>query len=82
MKNTAAVAAPWGIIFWLGAIYFLVTGFLMETTVASEFAPAGFDGVVNLQALHQQAMTFNLGIGAALIGTLLLCTAAIVSRRD
>jgi hypothetical protein len=68
-----------GIIFWLLAVYLVIVGLGSPVGVPAD--PTIFPGgeMVNVHLLHVQAMNLQLGIGAAIIGTLFLCSSAVLS---
>ena len=80
-KSEIKATAMWfaGSLMWVIAAYLIYIGLQSETTVPTQDAPAGFEGVVNVQLVHIQAMNFHLGIGAAIVGAILIGAAAIVS---
>jgi hypothetical protein len=67
-----------GALFGVLAAWLIYTGIRIETAVPSPDAPTGFDGVVNLQAMHYQAMLIHLGVGAAIVAAVLLVGSALI----
>ena len=69
----------------IGAIFSLVAGYFiwiavgMETTTVVAQAPAGFDGVANLQMMHLQAMNLQIGLSAAIIAAIFFVGAGITA---
>jgi hypothetical protein len=68
-----------GVIFWLVSAYMLVVGFGEPVSVPAD--PTIFPGgeMANIHLLHIQAMNLHLGIGAAIVGTIFLCSSAVMS---
>ncbi|HXH52557.1 MAG TPA: hypothetical protein VNH53_03885 [Sphingomicrobium sp.] len=82
MMVTALSAAGWAFAILGG--WLIYTALTMETVLpasaaATEYFPAGMDGVVNLQLLQAQEMTLLLGIGAVIVGAVFLTGACLVS---
>lgn len=69
MGQSGTAAVP-GIIFWGVAVYLFYHALGM---------PTDFDGVANLQAMHVQTANIALAVGAAVVGTIFLCTSLILS---
>ncbi len=70
---------------WAYAIHLLSDAMAMEITVATpgvEQFSNGLDRVVNMQLMHLQAMNVSLGIGAALAGTIMICTALLIASQQ
>jgi hypothetical protein len=69
--------AAFAFVFVLVGGYFLYSGLVMDTSVAT-----GDGGTVaNLQLMHVQAMKIALGIGSAVIAALFAVGSAIISRQ-
>jgi hypothetical protein len=82
MNGNSIAMAVVGAALWVIAAYMIYSGLAMPTTLPSDYAPQGFEGVVNLQLMHIQAMNLHLGIGAGIAGTLLICTSMLIRRHD
>jgi hypothetical protein len=80
MKSAGTGVA--GVLFWLVAIYFFVSGAGMPTTVPNPYPMDGMGEVANLQLLQIQLLNWMTAIGAALVGTIFLCTSAIIAVLD
>ena len=57
--------------------WFCYAGFQIETAIATPEAPAGFEGVANLQMMHFQQINFEIGIGAAIVAAILLAAGGL-----
>lgn len=75
----AQVLAAFGAIFGVIGGYFIWIACTMETTVTGGAAPAGFDGIANLQLMHIQAMNLHIGLGSAAVAAIFIIGGAIVS---
>lgn len=65
------------VIFSMASAYFFATGFSIETTVTTADAPAGYQGISNLQLMHVQTLDILIGTGAAIIAAIFLVGSAI-----
>jgi hypothetical protein len=68
-----------GLLFGAAAAYFYIIGFSISTAVPNAAAPAGFDGIANLQLMHIQLLDILIGTGAAIVSAVFLAGGAIVS---
>lgn len=75
MKTALALLT---IIFGAISAWFLVAACSVQTAVASTDAPAGYDGIANLQAMHFQMADIVLGVGAGVVAAILLGALAVV----
>lgn len=67
-----------GLALWGVCFHYLRTGLAMETSIASEYAPPGFESVANLQLMHTQELMVQIGLGAGVAGTILVATSLII----
>lgn len=68
-----------GMLAWAAAAYFTYVAYSIPVQVEVPDATAMFPtGVANVHAMHIQALNFHVAIGLAIIGTLLICAAAIL----
>lgn len=85
LKGIAAFPTEDAMPFALGFLGFVFCGaaaMLITFAVGMEVSlPSGGYEVANLSLMHFQALAMNAGIGAMIVGTMLICSAAIIGTR-
>ena len=63
----------------IGAIFWAFAALTITFSVGMEVSIPGDDyAVANLSLMHFQALAMQAGIGAMIVGTLMICTAALM----
>jgi len=67
-----------GLLFGCAAAWLLYAGVTMNTAVPSADAPAGFQGVANLQLMHIQMLETVLGAASAIVSAIFFVGGSVV----